>query len=294
MLALFSVPALGTPLETSEIYFEENFETYPVGSFPSERFYTYWGGWSIAQENTNKFLRSNLSPQGGNYLLFTQQNFPGNTIIEYKMRHVRDPQYGPVEVSMSISEMVNQNNLAIGFFIRSDGLYGIAYWWEGLPTSQSITKSNAPIVIQSGVWYNAKYIIDGSVAKFYVDDTFLIGLDFSEFGFTEISDFKLKFGSWGQRSIDDIIIYERETTINDLIDTVELMNLQQGIENGLDAKLQNVQDSLEAFNADNRNDAINKLNAFINSVEAQRDNKISNEQADYLIAETQKLIDQIS
>jgi DNA-binding beta-propeller fold protein YncE len=79
-----------------------------------------------------------------------------------------------------------------------------------------------------------------------------------------------------------------------LIENVEEMNLQQGIENGLDAKLQNVQDSLEAFNADNRNDAINKLNAFINAVETQRNNKISNEQADYLIAEVQKLIEQLS
>ena len=69
------------------------------------------------------------------------------------------------------------------------------------------------------------------------------------------------------------------------------MNFQQGIDNSLDAKLQNVQDSLEALNADNRNDAINKLNAFINAVEAQRDNKISNEQADYLVAETQRIIE---
>jgi len=79
--------------------------------------------------------------------------------------------------------------------------------------------------------------------------------------------------------------------VQNLIGDIESMNLQQGINNSFDAKLQNVQDSLEALNADNRNDAINKLNAFINSVEAQRDNKISNEQADYLVAETQRIIE---
>jgi hypothetical protein len=82
--------------------------------------------------------------------------------------------------------------------------------------------------------------------------------------------------------------------VQNLVERVESMNLQQGIENSLDAKLQNVQDAIEAFNADNRNDAINKLNAFINAVEAQRGNQILNEQADYLITEAQKLIDHMS
>ena len=84
-----------------------------------------------------------------------------------------------------------------------------------------------------------------------------------------------------------------EQAIRDLIDTVQSMNLQQGIDNSLDAKLANVLASLEAFNAEQRNDSINKLYAFINEVEAQRGNKITNEQADYLVSETQRIIDLI-
>ena len=84
-----------------------------------------------------------------------------------------------------------------------------------------------------------------------------------------------------------------EQAILDLIDNVESMNLQQGIDNSLDAKLANVLASLEAFNAEQRNDSINKLYAFINEVEAQRGNKITNEQADYLVSETQRIIDLI-
>jgi len=60
------------------------------------------------------------------------------------------------------------------------------------------------------------------------------------------------------------------------------LNLQQGIENSLDAKLQNARDSLTAANAGLREDAINKLQAFINACEAQRDKALT-EQADMLI-----------
>jgi len=79
--------------------------------------------------------------------------------------------------------------------------------------------------------------------------------------------------------------------MQDLIDTVELMNLQQGIDNSLDAKLTAALDALEAVNAGQREDAINKLNAFINEVEAQREKKITNEQADCLIAKATAIID---
>ena len=97
-------------------------------------------------------------------------------------------------------------------------------------------------------------------------------------------------GIYAQRFIFPLTVPE---TVENLIETVETMNLQAGIENSLDSKLQNIQDSIEALNADLRNDAINKLEAFINSVEAQRDQKISNEQADYLVAEAQKIIEMI-
>lgn len=87
----------------------------------------------------------------------------------------------------------------------------------------------------------------------------------------------------------EIIESPAEAT-QDLIDQVQAFNLQQGIENSLDKKLQAVQDALTALNVEQRNDEINKLNAFINEIEAQRDNKITTEQADLLIASTQAII----
>ncbi|MDH5483489.1 MAG: hypothetical protein OEY22_11540 [Candidatus Bathyarchaeota archaeon] len=81
-----------------------------------------------------------------------------------------------------------------------------------------------------------------------------------------------------------------QEAIQDLIDDVQSLNLQQGIVNSLDAKLTNALSALNALNAGQRNDAVNKLNAFINEVEAQRGTKLTNEQADYLITAVQDVI----
>jgi len=61
-------------------------------------------------------------------------------------------------------------------------------------------------------------------------------------------------------------------------------NLQQGIANSLDAKLQNAREALEAANAGQRADAASKLQAFINAVEAQRGKELTVAQADQLIS----------
>lgn len=106
--------------------------------------------------------------------------------------------------------------------------------------------------------------------------------------------------SFGQSDTEIIMIITvfpeptPESAIEDLIADVEGMNLQQGLDNSLDAKLSAALDALEALNAGQRNDAVNKLNALMNEVEAQRGKKLTNEQADYLIAEVQAIIDLIA
>lgn len=78
--------------------------------------------------------------------------------------------------------------------------------------------------------------------------------------------------------------------IDVLMDVVQAMNLAQGISNSLDSKLQNVADALNAANAGNRGDAINKLQAFINAVQAQSGNKLTVAQANQLIVAAQRII----
>ncbi len=81
-----------------------------------------------------------------------------------------------------------------------------------------------------------------------------------------------------------------ELLIEALIVKVEGMNGNYGISNALDAKLQNALDALEAKNAGQRQDAVNKMEAFINAVEAQSGDKIPVEVADELIADAQAII----
>jgi hypothetical protein len=76
----------------------------------------------------------------------------------------------------------------------------------------------------------------------------------------------------------------------DLIEDVESINLDNGISSSLDAKLENAVDAFLADNAEQREDAVNKLEAFIKSVEAQKGKKISEDEADYLVESANKII----
>lgn len=82
-----------------------------------------------------------------------------------------------------------------------------------------------------------------------------------------------------------------QTMIEQLVSGVLALNLQQGIENGLDAKLDAAQHALDDLNANNDGAAVNTLGAFISAVEAQRGNKIAEADADALIAAAQQIID---
>ena len=68
------------------------------------------------------------------------------------------------------------------------------------------------------------------------------------------------------------------------------MNLQQGIDNSLDAKLDAALNALDDVNQNNDIAAINSLNALINAVEAQRGNKLTEPQADLLIGDANDII----
>ncbi|MBU0572098.1 SBBP repeat-containing protein [Patescibacteria group bacterium] len=82
--------------------------------------------------------------------------------------------------------------------------------------------------------------------------------------------------------------------IYEIIDLVETFNFEQGIDNGLDGKLDAALSTLDDLNENNDVAAINSLISFINTVENQRDNLITSEQADILITAAQAIIDGLS
>ena len=80
----------------------------------------------------------------------------------------------------------------------------------------------------------------------------------------------------------------------DLIEQVIYLNDIMGMSNSLDAKLSSALDAVDDVYEKNDGEAINKLNAFINAVEAQRRTHIPDADADALIEEAQGIIDILS
>jgi len=78
--------------------------------------------------------------------------------------------------------------------------------------------------------------------------------------------------------------------LEELIQTVESWDVGTGVETSLTSKLQAAYWSLDR---ENQNASIGQLTAFINEVEALRGKKLTNEQADQLISEAQRIIDLI-
>jgi hypothetical protein len=97
-------------------------------------------------------------------------------------------------------------------------------------------------------------------------------------------------GSNGADSDVICIISPAEEAINDVIDNIKTIDLPKGTENSLVLTLENAGDSLDKVNT---NAAENKLKASVNKVESQRGMKITEEQADETVGETQAIIDSI-
>jgi len=82
-----------------------------------------------------------------------------------------------------------------------------------------------------------------------------------------------------------------EDLIADLIAQIQAMNISGGVGNALMSKLEN---ALANFQAGDTQGALGLLNAFIQQVEAQRGKKLTNAEADQLVAGAQALIDAIN
>jgi len=78
--------------------------------------------------------------------------------------------------------------------------------------------------------------------------------------------------------------------VEDLIETIEAWSLRRGTEKSLTSKLNDV---IHLLGKGNDVGAIHKLMDFMKQVEALSEKKLMNDQADYLIAEAQKIIDLI-
>jgi len=104
--------------------------------------------------------------------------------------------------------------------------------------------------------------------------------------------------SWGNYPhVDNVtvtVVTLLPGALEDLVAKVVDMNLQQGISNALDAKLDAAIRALDDMNEANDLVVVNALEAFIQSVEAQRDKHLTSAQADELVADAQAIIDELT
>ena len=101
------------------------------------------------------------------------------------------------------------------------------------------------------------------------------------------------FPEYSMPLLDQPSIQTPAQATQDLIDFVATLNLQEGIENSLNHKLNAAIKSLDDINQQNDLMALNLFQAFINAVNAQRGNMITGEQADILTEKAQEIINQI-
>jgi len=279
--------ALGSP----QVLFEEDFESYAVDSFPSDKFDAQRGGWSVTEEGGNKFLRS-VPYTDSSYELITLQKFPGDVTIEFLTRHSRGWLYVCIAMPYGVP-----GPGGFAFAISTDGTqYGIYYHW----TSDGIDYVSGMSILgtfttQPNIWYKGTLKLVGTFAEFYVNDSFVFEFDISTVIPFQIENFHMYWSTWGQRDLDNIkvstLLLSPLEALEELVQTVESWSLPKGTENSLTSKLE---DALHLLNIGNENGATHKLMDFINQVDALRDKKLTNEQADQLASEAQRIINLIN
>lgn len=78
-----------------------------------------------------------------------------------------------------------------------------------------------------------------------------------------------------------------DNATTDLVDYTASLNLAKGINNSLDSKLENAVDAYVGGALGSSTTVVNKLNGYINSVNAQRGKKLTNEEADQLVGDAE-------
>jgi len=103
-----------------------------------------------------------------------------------------------------------------------------------------------------------------------------------------------RYGRGYFKEWNNILPVSPEQTISNLIDDVMSLNLQNGIENSLDSKLNATTGALQDIDENNNVAAINALQSFINAVKAQSGKKISKSNAQALIDATPAIINSLN
>jgi hypothetical protein len=296
ILAVLSgaVLPIGKASGSGTTLFFDNLESYPIGTFPSA------GGWELVWSGTGQNYVTDaysFSPTKSfqlwgrpNWSSVAQRKFSTDApVIGYEFAIRID----------SIGAGGPGREEHPGFFNKE------AYIWGGYYALVKFNHDDGKIKAEDGsilgdweprVWYKVKVVLDRSTNTYTVRIDGELrgeGLSTTRSDTDLIDALALVSGHPGVKVYYDdarVFVNSPSEATQDLISDVEGLDLPEGTENSLTSKLEAAINSLDKGR---ENAAINQLSAFINQVEAQRGKKITDEQADELIAAAQGIIDSI-
>lgn len=174
------------------------------------------------------------------------------------------------------------------------GMYDIVCWFTGLNYFTGVYK---PGTIQFYLLESALWSPGGLVGYWGTGSGTLATVTFEVIGcgrtLLDLDNTKLSTPNIvpiAHQVRDGTVIVPPKKPIQDLTTTIEEWDLPKGVENCLTSQLQEAANLLEM---ENDNGAVHKMIDFMNRVEASRGKKLTDEQADQLIAEAQAIIDMI-
>jgi len=178
--------------------------------------------------------------------------------------------------SVSVTSLDFTDNLPAGLVVAS-------------PNNASVTCTGGTLTATSGtgvISYTGGTLSAGASCTIQVDVTSAAAGTYNN----TTGDLTSSLGNSGTASAT-LTVNSLQEAIEDLIALVISMDLNKGLTKALTTKLY---EAIDYLNSGDNAGAVDALNAFINHVEAQRGKKLTNEQADQLIAETQHIIDAIN
>lgn len=195
-----------------------------------------------------------------------------------------DPSLTPCEMDNKQSLLFDIQDVSVPFGQYDDA---VIIWWLDEQYSFTALDFSGKDIDLGITLPNGTQTGEHSVTAF---DVYAYGI-----GMIAGGDIEAEFGELIELTeLVDIDFSDPVVLLNDLIQQVIDLELHHGFEKSLLAKLDTALQKLQDGNEANDKAAVNSLTAFINAINAQSGNKISEEDANSLITAAQQIIDMIS